>query len=38
MLNYKYRSILILNFVFFLGFYVYMGDYNLIFGCLELNV
>lgn len=38
MLNYKYRSILILNSAFFLGLHVYMGDYNLTFGCLELNV
>lgn len=40
MFNYKYRSILIFNtaFFLFLGLHVYMGDYNLQFGCPELNV
>lgn len=39
MFNYKYRSILIFNTAFFfLGLHVYMGDYNLQFGCPELNV
>lgn len=39
MFNYKYRSILIFKTAFFfLGLHVYMGDYNLQFGCPELNV